>query len=251
MKKLSKVLAASLAFALTLGINVSAAGSTNTDNTEVTEEVVKEWAEEVKADGLTVEAVSVQEYEATVAAVATTEAKAEIAKVLSIAGVKKATVLFEVDLGSTEKNVTKTVTVPNDVTLDTAKKYVLAHKDDAGKITEYISVEVVSAKSFKALFKSFSNYALIEVEETSNEGGDDTTGGNTTGGDTTGGNTTGGNTTGGNTTGGDTASSTTPAPASTQPASPQTGETVPVAGFAALILLAGAAVCAKKAQFSN
>ena len=101
-------------------------------------------------------------------------------------------------------------------------KYVLMHLNNG--VWEAVDSLVVGDGYFEFTTTSFSNYALFLVDEVVPTNGGDGGQGST--------------------------SADTPAPAS-EPVSPKTGESVPVAGFAALILLAGAAVCAKKAQFNN
>lgn len=99
--------------------------------------------------------------------------------------------------------------------IEAGKKYVLLHQKADGT-WEKIDATKIEAGKITATFKSFSPVAIVEVAAKA--------GSNNSGAATT---------------------------AATPAASPKTGETLPVAGIAALICLAGVVVCAKKVKFNR
>lgn len=247
MKKFSKIMALSMALALTLGMTVFADGSVTDES--LWEQATQNTTAKDLSSGEEVTMAQPQANEET-----TKEVTAEIEKTGSdlaasvkakaeSLGLKKSaapSLVFVLDIKPSGSQTTFdsdiTVTVPVESLIKKAPgetvKYVLMHEESKGvwKVVEGAEVKD-GMLTFKT--KSFSNFALFLVEEdTSNNDGNNNGSGNSNGGGTT------------------TTSADTPAPAS-EPVSPKTGESVPVAGFAALILLAGAAVCAKKVQFNN
>lgn len=235
MKKLSKILASSMALALTFSMTTFAAVSPGT---------VNKWADDVQSDSyaetedgtevtlvISTDQAAADAVDDAVKAANSGEESALITEVKEAAGYEESTVdlVYVVDI-DVEGSYTGTVTVsiPVGEAAPEGSVYVLMHEVSAGNWQKVATVYVDGYLVFDV--DSFSNFALFLVKDTAEE--DNTT--------------------------------TPPAPnppapnppaqnqpAPTQPTAPQTGETAPVAGFVALILLAGAAVCAKKAQFNN
>lgn len=229
MKKLSKILALSLALSLTFGMTVFAADSADEG---------KKWADKVQQPQATVSgsdtAVDVK-IEPTKNAVISdvkediADASSTLAKaVVTAAGFSKSKALdlifvLDIQADADGKAVTVTFEFPGLKAAAADQKYVLMHEETAGNWKAVPNAEV---KGDKVTFtsSSFSNYALFLVTKEETQ-----TGGGTT-----------------------PAPAPAPAPAAPeQPLSPKTGETMPVAVFAAMIFLAGAAVCAKKAQLNK
>ena len=239
MKKFSKIMALSMALALTLGMTVFADGSSD-PGAQMAQDAQKTTVSATDANGKIVEDVSVNVEKANGAATpANINAAVENADSALTVAIKNASKYGEIHtptlVTSIDINVTSAspladgtsfkVHVPCSFVraLQGGTKYVLMHLNNG--VWEAVDSLVVGDGYFEFTTTSFSNYALFLVDEVVPTNGGD--GGSNNSGTTT-----------------------TQAPASA-PVSPKTGESVPVAGFAALILLAGAAVCAKKAQFNN
>lgn len=238
MKKFSKIMALSMALALTLGMTVFADGSSD-PGAIMAQDAQKTTVSATDAKGNPV-SVNVEVKEATGAATpANISAAVENAGNALTVAIKNASKFGEIhtpDLVTTiDIDVTQAGSPLADGTsvkvhvpcsfvkaLQGGTKYVLMHLNNG--VWEAVDSLVVGDGYFEFTTTSFSNYALFLVDEVVPTNGGDGGQGST--------------------------SADTPAPAS-EPVSPKTGESVPVAGFAALILLAGAAVCAKKAQFNN
>ncbi len=208
MKKLSKMLAVSMALALTLGMTAFAAPSKSTADSSITNAVLEEQAAKTvakTADGasVTVAAVDVTVYDAADAA-----GKAE-----GVVGstVKVEKILAVVDVQGPEGGAE--VTIEN-AAIKADGKYVLLHQKKDGS-WEKIDATKIEAGKITAKFSSFSAVAIVEISQKAG-------------------------------------AAPAAAPAATDAAaSPKTGETLPVAGIALLICLAGAAVCAKKVKFNR
>lgn len=227
MKKLSKILALGLAMALTFGLTVSAAGSTSTTNSEVTNTTLAKQAEEVQkgataktedgtAVNVTVEAATVDTFDSAAAA-----AKDAAKTITKNEGTATVIATFKLSVDVTDKPVTITVKVPG---VKADGKYAFLHYDGA-------KWEVIAATNnngaLTGTFKSLSPVAVVELKDGAEPAAPANNNNNNTGSNT---------------------EAAAPAPAAE---SPKTGETVPVAGILAVILLAGAAICAKKYQMSK
>lgn len=240
MKKFSKIMALSMALALTFGMTVCAADSPDVEQewvdqaTESSEATATKDGEEVQVDinvkKATGEAAKAS-LEKTVQNADDTLTKA-IQEASKLGTINTPELLITIDIevtkelgGALDEGTEVTVTVPCEgLKQEAGYKYVLMHLKD-GTTWEAISEVTIGNGTFTFKSSSFSNYALFKVSEKV------TTSPTTT-----------------------PSSSPAPAPAAapaSEPVSPKTGESVPVAGFAALILLAGAAVCAKKVQLNN
>ena len=243
-KKLTSVLALSMAMALTFGMTVFAEESPSTTNTSasVTTETVaadltapdasvteslSKLADELST-GVTVSvsgsAVKVKETKAVdvavmnnVFSVADTFARKTVSAAAgkTVAATLKAAVDVVVEGTIPAEGVTLTISVPGFVR-DAAKNYIVLHLNEATGVWETIDATVADGQ-ITATFKSLSPIVLVEVEQKA-------------------------------------ASASNAAAASTEnsPAeSPKTGETLPVAGILAVICLASAAVCAKKVRYNR
>lgn len=242
-KKLTGVLALSMAMALTFGMTAFAAESPSTANTaaSVTTETVA--ADLTAPDGSVVEsltqlanelsngvtatvsdsAVKVKETKAVDAAVlnnvfsvADTFAKKTVSAAAgkTVATTLKAAVDVVVEGTIPEEGVTLTISVPGFVR-DAAKNYIVLHLNETTGVWETIDAAVADGQ-ITATFKSLSPIVLVEVEQKAGS------------------------------------ASNTAAAAETSPAeSPKTGETLPVAGILAVVCLAAAAVCAKKVRYNR
>ena len=255
MKKFSKILALSMALALTFGMTVCADESPDTykELVAASQEVVDKTTA-VNDDGVEVtlekKVASVEDIEATDTAVEkpTNALSITVAKAAGVNTDDKNVTVTAVKLlvmqditpdPSIAAGTVITVTIPYKVDSSVeGKSYVLMHQGkDGWEKANNVSYDATKGEfTFKGVVgKDFSNYAVFEVTavvktsvDNNNGSGNSNSSGSSNGGTTT-----------------------TQAPASDQPVSPKTGESVPVAGFAALILLAGAAVCAKKVQLNN
>ena len=219
MKKLSKILALSTALALTFSMTAFAANSPAADANEWAEAAQGTTAKDANDNDVTVEVTpsDVAVVSAVEEAVKASEDNDLIKAVKAAAKFSKSTVdlAFVIDITPTDPISGEVeVKIPFGGAAASAKqKYVLMHQDG----DNWVAVEGAKVEGGFVTFKtsSFSNYALFLVSDTY-------------------------------------VAPQQPAPQQpAQPTAPQTGETVPVAGFVAMILLAGAAVCAKKAQFNN
>lgn len=219
MKKISKMLALGLAMALTFGMTVSAAGSTSTTNSNVTNETLAKQAEEVQKDAtaktddgtavtVTVEAAKVETFDS--AAAYAKEAAKTITKNEGTATVLS-TFILTVDVE--DKPVTVTVKVPG---VKADGKYAFLHYD--GKKWEVVNAANNNG-ALTGTFKSLSPVAVVELKDGEEPAQNNDNNDNSSN------------------------EAAAPAPASE---SPKTGEAVPVAGVAAVLLMAGAVICAKK-----
>ena len=237
MKKFSKIMALSMALALTLGMTVFADGSSD-PGAIMAQDAQETTVSATDAKGNPV-SVNVEVKEATGAATpANINAAVENADSALTVAIKNASKYGEIHTPTLVTSIDINVTAASPLgdgtsfkvhvpcsyvrALQGGTKYVLMHLNNG--VWEAVDSLVVGDGYFEFTTTSFSNYALFLVDEVVPTNGGDGGQGST--------------------------SADTPAPAS-EPVSPKTGESVPVAGFAALILLAGAAVCAKKAQFNN
>ena len=235
MKKFSKIAALSMALALTLGMTVCANESPDAykellataqataDNTKAVDSSGKEvnlTKTAATVDDIKKTDTDVQSPTSALSQTVASAAGADVAKVTEV----KLLVMMDITPDPAASGVI-TVTIPYQVTPAAGKSFVLMHQ--RGTVWERAKGASYDAAKGEFTFKGtvgvdFSNYAVFEVTE-----------------------------------------DTTPTPEQTQqptqqptqqtetPVSPKTGETVPVAVFAAVILLAGAAVCAKKAQMNH
>ena len=242
MKKFSKIVALSMALALTFGMTVCA---------EVSPGTMNKWEDKAAdtsattSDGQEVKMTATEAIGGEEAVNAVSNAVADLSnsltqQIVQAASITKASdvsLVFVLDIKPTASiSGAITVTIPFQVAQPAAnQKYVLMHYTATGWVpVEGASVNAEGSITFTS--SSFSNYALFLVtEDTSSDNNNNNGSGNSNSNSNS-------NNNGGTT--------TTQAPAS-EPVSPKTGESVPVAGFAALILLAGAAVCAKKVQLNN
>lgn len=218
MKKFSKFLALSLACALTFSMTVLADESPDADGKNWAQAAVNTTA--VNDSGETVEVAVSAPAKTTVSTVKDDIKQADsklTAAVKAKAGFSKIAdpeLIFVLDITPAAKG-TITVTIPFDgiKPAGTGEKYVLMHQN--GDTWEPVSDVKVGDGTITFTSSSFSNYALFLVKDASDAGSK-----------------------------GSSSHSTSQTDA--EPTSPKTGEGVPVAGLAALILLAGAALCAKK-----
>ncbi|MCM1326095.1 MAG: hypothetical protein NC094_09630 [Bacteroidales bacterium] len=241
MKNFSKLLALGVAMSLTFGMTAFAAESpsaSSSANPSVTNATLEAVADAVspRTENVTVEAATVESFDtaasAVAANVATDAGKDKIAEKLAEAGageveVTKATVVTVIVLEGTAPSDGKVElgTVPN---VTYGKNYVALHMLATGG-SEFLPITVASDGSVTIHgVTSFSDWAVVEVEATAkNTGSEDED---------------------------EDSDDDSAAPAVTStgaPASPKTGETLPVAGIAMMIALAGAAVCATKVRYNN
>ena len=237
MKKFSKIAALSMALALTFGMTVCAADSTDAYKEMLA--TAQATADNTKAvDSSTGVAVTLTKTAATVDDIKAADTAVEsptsalsqtVAQAAGVADVAKVTevkllVMMDITPDPAADGTEITVTIPYQVTSATGKSFVLMHqRGDKWEFAASYDAENGGFVFKGVVGKDFSNYAVFEVTE-----------------------------------------DTTPTPEQTPqqptqqptqqtetPVSPKTGGTVPVAVFAAVILLAGAAVCAKKAQMNH
>lgn len=222
MKKFAKMLALSVATVLTLGMTVSAAESVSTTNPSVTADTLATQAEAVQAANPTATtedgtAVTLTVEATTVEMFDDAETAADAMDLAANDGTTTVIAAFELDAAGAT-NVTISITVPG-VTAD--GKYAFLHFNGT-------AWELIAATNNNGVltgtFASLSPVAVVEIVDgaapTTNNGGNRS-------------------------------SASAPAAAPAPAESPKTGETVPVAGVMALILIAGAAVCAKKVRFER
>jgi len=236
-KKFASVLALAMAMTLTMGMTVCADESpvTSAGNTVVvapiTTTIVEPTGDEKAALDQEVsntdanldvtlpagasagkvtagEMKSAKETASVVAAKAVTAGKT--VKSTTVVGSKE--IKFEGEVPA--EGVVVGLTIPK---IDAAKKYIILHYNKTKTAWETMGAEKVEGNTFFVRFTSFSPVVVVEVEEEAAAA--DTNTNNTT-----------------------TTTTTTPAQ------SPKTGETLPVAGIMAVICLAGAVVCAKRAR---
>lgn len=211
MKKLSKMLALSMALALTLGMTAAAAPSVSSTDSAVTNDVLEEQAEKTTAVTADGATVTIEAVE-----VAVYDAVDAAGKTDSVVGgnveVKK--ILAVVDVQGPAGGAEVTISNP---AIEAGKKYVLLHQKADGT-WEKIDPSKIEAGKITATFGSFSPVAIVEIAAKAGSN---------------------------NSSAAATTTTTTPA------ASPKTGETLPVAGIAALICLAGVVACAKKVKFNR
>lgn len=228
MKKSSKILTLSLAMALVFGMTVSAAGSTSTTNSEVTNTTLAKQAEEVQKDAaaktedgtevtVTVAATTVEKFDSAAAA-----AKEQAKTLTKNDGTATVVAAFELSVDVADKPVIISVKVPG---VKADGKYAFLHYDGA-------KWEVIAASNnngtLTGTFNSLSPVAVIELKD----GAEPAQSNNN------------------NNSNNNSSNNTAAAPASAA-VSPKTGETVPAAGIMAVILIAGAVICAKKYQMSK
>lgn len=245
MKRFSKMLALGFAAALVLGMTVQAAGSPSAGDNDSKNEVLKNEASvsnTVVVDGqevnvtfeapeaLAPEVLTVTEQK--VAETATvTKVQDEIKKsvgsneTVTFVGEPKVAAAFEVKApqGLTAEQISKGVKVSFELKggIKANMKYVVVHFDANGN-PEVLPTEVKDGKVW-GTFTSFSPVVILEqeVKVDTNNGNNNNNSGND--------------------------SQTEQSPAT----SPKTGEAFPVAGVMALVLVAGAAVCAGKARYNR
>ena len=211
MKKLSKMLALSMALALTLGMTVAAAPSVSTSNSNVTNEVLSNQAAWTTAVTADGAVVAIGAVD-----VVTYDAADAAGNADSVVGgnLEVTQILAVVDVQGPEGGAE--VTISNRA-IEAGKKYVLLHQKADGS-WEKIDATRIEAGKITAFFSSFSPVAVVEVAPKAVANN---------------------------------SAATTTTTEATPAASPKTGETLPVAGIAALICLAGVVVCAKKVKFNR
>lgn len=218
MKKFSKIMAASLALALAFGMTVSAApsGGSSDGVKQALQEQANGVNSSIKApEGVVAYATAVTEgaYNNVLDKVADSATSQKAAAALKLSGAKVLPPLLVIDLHSDKENVELTFAVPGAAT---GKRYALLHMNADGSVKEVLPATCAADGTITATFTTFSIYAVVEIEEV-----------------------------------GDNGPAESPAPAPSDNTSPKTGETMPVAGIMALLLLAGAVVCAKKVRFNH
>lgn len=228
MKNFSKLLALSVALSLIFGMTAFADEEMNpsvsTKYPGIDDNVLYEMSYEIDGakgnEAISVAPVSVADYDL-VADLAKDKSFAN-----SIADTLDAEEVTKVELVSTFDIMNKT----GEITLyglenkvDASAKYVMYH-EFADRTWELLPVTVNSDKSITFTTGSNSLFALYKVDATAKDTGSDD---------------------------GDDDNDTPAVTADGAPASPKTGETLPVAGIAMMIALAGAAVCAKKVRYNN
>ena len=237
MKKFSKLLALSLATALTLGMTVSAAGSTSTTNSDITSDVLAEDAEKVDADasgleeGVTVEieAASVADYDAASnVADDIAPSDVEVVEVVTVFNVELVDEATNADLSATvSASNPLTVTLKNVPGVVSGKQYIVLHQKKDGTWEAVSGVQ--PGPTLTATFTSLSPVAVVEVDEKDTGDDDDDDDDD----DTT------------------VTASTSVAATTGVAASPKTGETVPVAVLFAVASLGAAVVCSRKARYNK
>ncbi|MCM1535254.1 MAG: hypothetical protein NC126_04960 [Clostridium sp.] len=225
MKNFSKLLALGVAMSLTFGMTVFAAEnpSVSTKDPNVSNATLSTEASTINAanEDVTVSAVSVKVYDTAATVADSKNFATEIAEKLDAEEVTKVDLVTVFDLtGKTGEITLKGL----ENKVSTSAKYVMWHVFDNGSY-EILPVTVNSDGSITFTTGSNSVFALYKVEATEKDGEDEED---------------------------DDDDSAAPAVTSTgAPASPKTGETLPVAGIAMMIALAGAAVCATKVRYNN
>lgn len=235
-KKFASLVALSAALTLAFGMTVSAAGSTSTPSTNVSETALEQAAKAVTTDSVTVTGAGVgQQAEVVVTAQEITTGNVGAAEETLAGQLKNADITqkqgglvtgFDLSItvdGDPAENITVKFPVSGVVSSGTYR--ILHFKDGAWEI---LIPKKVEAGYLTATFTSLSPIVVIEVAKVEKDGEN------------------------GN-----------PAPAPQQPAAnatpatpaapaapvaPKTGEALPIAGLMLVICLAGAALCTKKAR---
>ncbi len=226
MKNFSKLLALGVALSLTFGMTAFAAESpVASDGT--TQAALDAVAESITSSaGVTVTSVDVEGYDyakEVEKGEAFTALADEIADTFSdVEKVNSVEVVAVFDVVGTAGEAITLSGVPG-VTKGSA--YVLCHYVTETTY-ELVPVEVLGNGSIKFTLGSFSMASVVKVDFTAKD-------------------------TGSNDDGDDDDDDTPAVTATGAPASPKTGETLPVAGIAMMIALAGAAVCATKVRYNN
>lgn len=216
MKRFSKMLALGLAAVLVFGMSAQAAPSVNTSNSQVGQLEGERTDVEVKAVENT-------------AAISTALVTEEALKALGTEyaeGTKKVEVAGSFDLKIVEDSAKGSEVTVAVAGVKAANDYKLFHfTDDFSRIIEVITPVVADGKITFKLGDSASPFVLVDMGQKAS-----------------------------------TPSATTPpsgggssneSPATSPAVAPKTGETVPVAGIMALVLMAGAVFCAKKARYNR
>ncbi len=219
-KKLTSVLALATAMALTFGMTVCAAGSSATPNVnadvkgqQVAADTTDPADENVKAE-LEAQAAAlasgITAEGATVTALTAGELKdvREKAGDIALAAVSNNAVIVVV-AGADIEAPAGTLTINIPGFVKAeGKKYMVLHLNEATGVWETVDAEILDGKII-ATFSSLSPVVVVEISEKAPANN---------------------------------------SAAATPAESPKTGETLPVAGVMAVVCLAGAAVCAKKAR---
>ncbi len=223
-RKFVSFAALTMALTLAFGMTVSAAGSTSTASSNVTQETLDAAAASAKTSAV----VDDQGNKVEAAVEATVISRENVGAAEQAAATKLPETLtqkagglvtgFDLKVtladGKEAKNVTVQLAVPG---VETGHEYRVLHW--TGSDWEVIAPNAVAKGSLTVTFASLSPIVIIEVAAKD---------------------------TGSNSGSGDNGNSGASAPAAD--VSPKTGETLPMAGTAVLLCLAGAAVCAKKAR---
>ena len=257
MKKFSKMLALGLAAAMVFGMTVNAAGSPTPDQKEEMNNAANGVYGGFTAEG-PVTTAPIEDYEVFTGAVDAATSKERDTEILDVLGMTSETATvagiemvqtFELNKPENWSGKPVTVTLQFDRNLiDFTSKYVLVHITENGAV-EVLPVTVSAFGEVTATFTSFSPVVLAKVTlagpkgpqgdkgdqgeqgpqgDKGDQGEQGPQGDKGDKGDT-----------------GATASAANPATA------PKTGETAPVAGIMALILMAGAVICAGKVRYNR
>lgn len=225
MKNFSKLLALGVALSLTFGMTAFAAESPSTAVDGTTQEQLTKIAENIgKTEGVTVEMTVHTQNRGAQMLENTSAVKSmasDAAKVLDAKEVEILALAAAMDITGTPNEPITLTNVPN---VKASKEYVLLHWKSKGG-TEIIPVTVNGDGSITFTVSAFSDFALYEAKITPKVDDEDDDN--------------------------DDSNDTPAVTADGAPASPKTGETLPVAGIAMMIALAGAAVCAKKVRYNN
>lgn len=213
MKRFTKMLALGLAAVLVFGMSAQAAPSVNTSNSQV-------GKLEGERTDVKVEAV---ENTAAISTALVTEAALKELGTEYAEGTKKVEVAGSFDLKIVEDSAKGSEVTVAVAGVKAANNYKLFHfTDDFSRIIEVITPVVADGKITFKLGDSASPFVLVDMGEkapapTNPPSNDDDS-----------------------------------KPQETSPAvAPKTGETVPAAGIMALVLMAGAVICAKKARYNR
>ena len=270
MKKFSKMLALGLAAALVFGMTVNAAGSPTADQKEEMDNAASSVPTSVYTSEGYITTGPIEDYDVFTGAVdaatsqerndAVLESLGYTSETATVAGMEMVQA-FEVSKPETWSGKPIKVTFPlYGIQLDSTSKYVLVHINDEGK-AEVLPTTVWIGNGYAsvtATFDSFSPVVLVKVTTAGPKGDTGATGPQGPQGDT---GATGPQGPQGDTgaTGpqgpqgpkGDTGATGAAAPAANPATAPKTGETAPVAGIMALILMAGAVICAGKVRYNR
>ena len=253
MKRLSKMLALGLAAALVFGMTVQAAGSPDAGNSGASSEALKEAASvsntvvvdgkevsvEFEAPTVLEEAKLAEVKEAVTTQTVVDQVQEAVKKVTEVAANQtltfvgkpeiKAAFNLEAPKGLSDADIKKGVKIP--FTLKEVKAnavYSVLHYFADGSYE--VLPATISGNTIYATFTSFSPIVIVEqevkVDTKAPAQGDNNNNNNSNNNDSNN---------------------------SSQGAavSPKTGEAVPVAGIMALVLMAGAVICAKKARYNR